>query len=357
MNRTARIFNAPTMSTSSLRPAHRALLAAALLPLVTHAQQAAPSLAASAVQQVESFQQRQAFGSPAFRTGTSRQQPAAPELYPGESADVGPQLILLETRVRPAERRTWWEAAADVQSFYTSNVFLTEKGNTDTGVLITTALAGIAPPAWEVPGGQLAVRAGYRHQRWMYGLDDTSNQLNNFDFDVSTAYLGARYVFREHWVASLGLDYNRLLSHEDDWREFYTELVPSWGLERSVPLGEKTALSLGYVGAAHFTRTDPNPTSHASDRLDSILSASLAHELLPRLIVQPFYRFQHTHYWESGARNDRFHTLGLTVAYALTDWASVRFFTSWELRDSGDPTVTDYEKFDTGGGVSMALRF
>lgn len=330
------------------------LVATAVLPLSASAQQFAPSRAASAVQQLESLQQRQRFAPPELR---AIPQETAPPLYPGESADVGPQYLLLDQQMRGSEKRTWWETAVDVQYLYTSNMFLTEKGNTDTGVLITTALAGIAPTPFEVPGGKLAVRAGYRHQRWNYGLDDTDNQLNNFDFDVGTVYLGARYSFRQHWTASLGLDYNRLLSHEEEWAEFYTELVPSWGLERIVPLGEKTAVSLGYAGAAHFTHTDPNPTSDVNDRFDSILSASLAHELLPRLVVQPFYRFQYTHYGEGTERNDRFHTVGLTVSYAVTDWASVRLFTSWEARDSGDPSVTDYEKFDTGGGVSMALRF
>ncbi len=307
----------------------------------------------SALRQSESIRQRQAF-APQFRTAAATGQ-TAPELYPGESADVGPQYLLLQQR--PAERRTWWEGAVDVQYFYTSNMFLTEKGNTDTGLLISTAYAAFAPPPIALWGGELSFRAGYRHQRYMYGLDDTSNQLNNFDFDVGTVFLSARYKFREDWSAFLGVEYNRLLAHEDGWHEFYTELLPVWGLERQIPINDHHAVSLAYVGGYHLTHADPNPTTNINDRVDSILSITWSWQIVPRVVLQPYYRFQQTHYWENSDRNDIFHTLGASIAWFLTDWASVRVFSNWELRDSNDEFVQDYEKFDTGGGLSLSVRF
>src|SRR5450432_2530753 len=45
----------------------------------------------------------------------------APELYPGENADVGPQRIL---RLKP--RKTYFEVIADSQCLYTGNVYLSE---------------------------------------------------------------------------------------------------------------------------------------------------------------------------------------------------------------------------------------
>ena len=305
-----------------------------------------------ALRQVQSARQRAA-SSPKFRTKPAQTQ-TAPELYPGESADVGPQYLLLESQA--AERRTWWEAAVDAQYFYTSNMFLTEKGNTDTGLLISTAYAAFAPPPVSVAGGELAMRVGYRHQRYNYGLDDTSNQLNNFDFDVGTVLANARWK-RGDWLATVGIEYNRLLSHEDGWHEFYTEILPGWSLERRIPFGEKHALSVAYVGAYHFTHTDPAPTTDINDRFDSVLAASWSWQFAERLVLQPYYRFQHTHYTENSDRNDVFHTVGATLAWAFTDWASVRIFSSWELRDSNDETVQDYEKFDTGGGLSFSVQF
>ncbi len=169
--------------------------------------------------------------------------------------------------------------------------------------------------------------------------------------------MSARWKFREHWLASVGVDYNRLLSHEDGWHEFYTELLPSWSLERQIPLGEKHALSIAYIGAAHFTHTDPAPSTNIQDRFDSILAVTWSWPLAPTLVLQPFYRFQHTHYWENSDRNDVFHTLGASLTWAFNDWASVRVFTSWEKRDSNDELIQDYQEFDTGGGLSIALRF
>lgn len=293
--------------------------------------------------------------TPGFRTGGSTTQ-TVPELYPGESADVGPQYLLLPQQVAPP-RRTWWEASVDVQYLYTSNMFLTEKGNTDTGLLITTAHAAFAPPPFPFAGGEMSARVGYRHQRYMYGLDDTSNQLNNFDFDVGTLFANARWRFAETWAAFLGVEYNRLLSHEDGWHEFYTELLPAWGIDKQIVLSPSHTVSVSYIGAYHLTYTDPAPTTNINNRIDSILALTWSWQLTPRVVFQPFYRFQHTHYWQNSDRNDVFHTVGAALAWFIHERASVRLFTSWELRDSNDELIQDYEKFDTGAGLSIAVRF
>jgi hypothetical protein len=153
------------------------------------------------------------------------------------------------------------------------------------------------------------------------------------------------------------VEYGRLLSLEDNLNEFYTELLPGWGIERQIPIGDKQLISLAYVGAYHWTHTDPDPTSHTNDRLDSIAALTWNIQLLPKLILQPYYRFQFTHYTENSNRNDFFHTLGLSAVWVLNEWASVRAFTSWESRNSTDPVIADYQKFDTGGGLSFILRF
>ena len=327
---------------------NRAILLLLLAAPLHAAHPLPPSAIESAQAQVRG---RQFFAprNPYAQAGT----PAAPDLYPGESADLGPQYLLLQQQ--PA--RTWFEAGIDAQYYYTSNVSLTEKGNADTGVVLTTIHAEFAPPAFALAGGELAVRAGYRHQRYNYGLDSTANQLNNLDFDVGTVYLGGRWTFRENWRASLGLDYNRYLSHESDWAEFYTELLPQWGLERTFTVGAKDSLSLSYFGGYHFTYSDPDPTTHSNDRLDTILALAYSHELRPGLVLQPFYRWQQSHYTENTDRNDVFHTVGVTVAYFFNEWAAVRFFSSFEVRDSTDSSIQDYHKWDTGGGVAFAVRF
>lgn len=280
---------------------------------------------------------------------------SAPELYPGELEDVGPQFLLTRPQ-GPAEHR-WFDGFVDWQFFYTNNALLTEKDHRDTGVMVITAQAALNFPAVNVLGGQLSAKAGYRQQWWLYSLDKSSSGLNNFDFSVGTLFVSARHSWEEKWVASLGLDYNRYLSRDDDSSEFYVELAPSWALERNFELDEKTLFTLGYYGSYHWTQTDPSPVAHINDRLDTGLGATLTRELLPGLIGQAYYRFQWSHYTENSDRNDAYHSLGLALVYNFNEWASVRGFVGYENRNSTDDTVADYNKLDGGVGVTFSARF
>ena len=323
-----------------------AILLSSAAPLLA---QAPPRAADAATTTVQSFRERPRVPQRYFAETTK----AAPELYPGESTDVGPQYLLIQEKMR----RSWVEGALDVQYYYTSNALLTERDKQDTGMLVTTAWAAFAPTPFALGDGQLAIRAGYRQQTFNYGLDSTSNQLNNFDFTVGSVFAGARWLWRENWIFGLGAEYNRYLSHENDWSEFYTELLLAWGVERVFSFSERTQLSLAYAGGYHFTHTDPIPTTNVNDRLDTILSLTLTQELLPRLLLQPFYRFQVARYTESGNRTDIYNTLGVSLSYLFTEWASVRLFASWEVRNSNDDSVQDFQNLNAGGGVSFVVRF
>jgi hypothetical protein len=305
----------------------------------------------AALRQVQSATQRQEFqGSLQQSSAGSNQN--APELYEGESADVGPQVLLAEK-----QRRNWFEAGADVQYYYTSNLFLTEKDKIDTGVLLSTAQFAIAPEAMALGGGEYSVRAGYRHQMYNYGLDKTSNQLNNFNFDVGTVFLNHRYKLPSEVSLYFGTEYNRYLSHEAGWREFYSELALTWGAEKSISFGENHQLSLSYIGINHVTHTDPNPTTNVNDRIDSILSVNWSWQFYPRFILQPYYRVQQVHYWRSQDRDDFINTMGLSLGWYPSDSLALRLFTSYEFRESDDENVDDYHKLDAGGGLSLNLRF
>jgi hypothetical protein len=97
--------------------------------------------------------------------------------------------------------------------------------------------------------------------------------------------------------------------------------------------------------------------SHINDRLDSSFGLTLTRELIPHLIGQAYYRFQWSHYTENSDRNDVYHSLGLALVYNFNDWASVRAFLGYENRNSTDDSVADYNKFDSGGGLTFTARF
>ena len=336
-----------------------------VLPLITAcaaalAQSPAPTSArAVAVDRAISTAQP---GSPGFRSkmrgslirDVETQQ--VPELFPGEIEDVGPQFLVARPEAaQPAHR--WFDGFIDTQFFHTSNALLSEKGNQDTGVMVITAQAAFNLPPMEVAGGILSPRVGYRHQWWLYSLDNTSNQLNNFDFALGSLFIGFRHSWDEKWVATASLDYNRYLSADNDWDEFYTELAPNWTLERNIPFGETAQLTIGYYGAYHFTYTDPQPTSNINDRLDSAIGFTYTQELMPKLFIQPYYRLQWSHYTENSDRNDMYNNLGVSLVYMFNEWASIRGFVNYENRNSTDDTVTDYHKWDSGGGVTFTAQF
>ncbi len=290
-----------------------------------------------------------------------KQGEAPPELFPGEATDVGPQSIL-----KLKQKRRHWEFSTDSQYLYTSNALLTESptARTETSLLVNTVQFALAPDPYELRGHSFAPRLGFRHQWFNYGLEDSGNPVRNFDFDAQTAFLDGRYSFAENWIAHAGIDYMRLLGHQPgaaDHNEFYKELTPRWGVERYFPLGERQLFRIGYQGEYHLTSVDPVPPllpPGRNNRIDQILLASYTHAFNAHLLAQPFYRFQYSGYTQSGAnRNDFLNTLGVAMAWNFNSHISVRVFTTYDYKESDNPLIPDYRKFDAGGGLSLLFRF
>ncbi|MDZ4815608.1 MAG: hypothetical protein SGI71_05025 [Verrucomicrobiota bacterium] len=283
----------------------------------------------------------------------------APELYPGESSDVGPQYIVKRKPVRK-----WFEVTGDSQYYYTSNMFLAEESVAtplqDTMMWVNTLQFAVAPrPGWEFQDGVLYPRIGYRHQWYVYGLGDKlETTLNNFDFEVDTAFGDVTYEFLETWQASLGVDFTRLYTDEADANEFYEEAVPRWGVSKFFQVDELSGVSLAYDGNYHVTRVDPLPREDVNDRMDHTFTLSYTRELIPSLYARPYYRFQVTEYTEAvTSRTDLLNTLGVMFAYNINEWSNVRTFFNYDMRDSDNPIVADYDKFDGGLGVTLNFKF
>src|SRR5690242_19568975 len=100
----------------------------AVLPLVAccataFAQQRAVERAVSATQGSSPGFRASAPGASVIRDVNAQQ---APELFPGEIEDVGPQFLVAREQQAAAERKLF-EAFFDTQLFYTSNALMTEK--------------------------------------------------------------------------------------------------------------------------------------------------------------------------------------------------------------------------------------
>jgi hypothetical protein len=312
-----------------------------------------------AMNQVENVQLQQNLNQSAqqkFDQGAS-----VPDLYPGEDQDVGPQSVL---RIKP--RQPLFEAMVDAQYFYTDNMFLNDQNKISTAVLVSTAEVALTPEPFDLAGGKVAPRIGYRHQWYDYGFDgktlpQTGQQLSDFDFNAQTGFADLQWS-QGNWTAQVGLDYTRLMS-TSDYDQFYQEWLPHWGVQRVFPLCVKSAFSLGYEGNYHFsdssTAQPPFNQSDFDDRTDQMLVASYVQMVGKKAVIQPYYRFKYTRFTQStmGGRNDCENTFGLALYWIVCPNCNVRAFVDYDIMNSDNSLAPEYHQFDAGGGLNVSLRF
>lgn len=331
---------------------------------------ATPSTTDIAVRQAESLKQQQAVKN----TPETPEEP--PETYPGENADLGPQMLLKAKKKRPP----LFEFSSDTMFTWTSNALSESSDPKKTGIVAETLSLALTPPPFDLGPGKLSLRTGYRHLFWMYDAAKAYEyrSLNGNNFQMSTLFLGGNYSFAENWNASLGLDFNRIMTAQglDSWRpdrltdpskwsEVYVEWNPNWGLSRNIPLGDQLNLTLSYSGGYHFTYTDPNletRQTNSGDKLDNNLSASLSYAVTDTVMLQPNVRLSHSLYTQPQSSNvhrqDRGIAPGLTIVWTPSPRVALRWSMSGDFRHSTDQEKSpNCSKFDASTGVSVTLKF
>lgn len=317
-----------------------------------------------------------------------------PETYPGENADLGPQ-VLLKPKAAP-QRKPLFEFSSDTTFTRTDNVLSAVKRQPSTTALESLSLT-FSPEPFEVFGKKLSLSTGYRHLFWFAdvannnGGNGTSPNASNFE--LSTVFFNASYAFAENWSASLGLDYNQLLTLTTDsgdgerpnylahvgsigdWKETITEWIPKWSLVRDIKLLEKLNLALGYNGSYHFSNGRPALGSEdyalgnsnyvrRYEKVDSVLTATLIYSPLKKIVILPGFSwanssFRHPQYGNDvGRRQDISTTSSVSVIWSPLSRLSVRFSWSREFRRSNDESSSPTtHKRDFGGGVTCSVKF
>ena len=312
--------------------------------------------APTATQQQQNFQQNMEQQQPliSLRPGTN-----APELYQGENADVGPQHVL---RLRP--KRTYFLVRADSQYLYTDNVLLTQHPTTPGTEFVNTIQAEFAPSPYKMGPGRVSPGIGYLSQWYNYGLGGNSQMaggvpLNNIDFNVQTIFASAKYQFPLNWTAFGEFDYNRFLN-QHNYDEFYHEFVPSLGVQRLYGVTDNSLLAVTLQGDYHKSWT-VNPPSDSQDREDGIFSVSFSYQFEQHFVVQPYYRFQYTHYqfntMHTSDRNDYLNSFGFSAYYYLTSNLSLRAFINDDIKESGDSLAQKYHDYNFGLDLAWGIRF
>lgn len=320
-----------------------------------------------AVRQVDSAQQRRELGQSAKALGDGE---TVPELYTGEASDVGPQSV-----VKFKSRKSYLELSADAQYFHTDNMFLSDGGKVGTDVLVSMVQAALAPGAYALGEGQFSPRLGYRHEWFNYALANSKEidvfdfntvglsqlrqaKLDEFDFNAQTVFTDSRWR-QGNWIIGAGFDYRRLLD-SDRYEQFYDEYVPRWEVRRIIPLRNADSIAIAYEGDYRFTDSDLPPRgedSDLSDRTDHSLVLNFSHVLCAQAVVQPYYRFQYTHFTSGQQRDDYLNTIGIALHCPLTRNISLRAFVSYDLMRTTGKITDDYNKLDAGGGLGLTIRF
>lgn len=287
------------------------------------------------------------------------QEATAPELFPGESDDLGPQQLLLK-KPRPK----LFELSAETQALYSSNAFLSEAGHRGVGVFVQNASLTFAPRPIEIGETKLAFRAGYRQQFWFY--EPTTKNLNALDFTFSGIFSSVRAILSDEWSVNLGLDYSRVLGFSDrsNWMsapENYVDWTPSLSVDYSKKLSDTVGFSASGMTSVHVTDSPSwrgRNSTRDNDRVDYSVVASLSWQAASKFVVQPNVRVQRVDYFE-GKRADWFMSAGVGFIVPLTEAFSVRASVSFEQRESNDLLfgTPDYRKTDASLGVSGFLRF
>ena len=299
----------------------------------------------------------------------------APEFYQGENTDVGPQRIL---RVNP--RKNYFSAVADSQYFYSDNVYLSDGAKLDSTIFVNTIQVAFAPDAYKLGKGLFSPAIGFRSQWFNYGLgmdhtdttqvgtNTVTTGIDRLDFNAQTVFVNGRYQLNT-WQFNAGFDFTRLLD-QDKYEEAYREYVPTMGIQKFFPVGDNLVFNAGLQTSYHLTETmplAPFQRSDVNDRFDGVVNISMTYQIVPRLVLQPFYRFQYTYYphfsdnvvpWKE--REDIIHSMGASATYYFTRNISARIFANYEIKNSdfsGTPSEFSYHKFDAGGGLALNIRF
>lgn len=296
---------------------------------------------------------------------------AAPEFYPGETSDVGPQSLL---EMQRQQRRHWLRAFADEQLFYSDNIFLAHDNPKSSDVLVSTVSAALAPDAFEVADGKLSPQVGYQHQWFNYGLlgnDELivvdfnksilgqTNRISAFNFNVSTIFADTTFAWHG-WDFTVGVDYRRFLD-SSAYNEFYREVVPRWAAHYTFQFAENKSIMVGYEGDYRFTETQnplPFNKSDYNDRTDHSFVLTGNWWLCSHAVVQPFYRLQYSSFSHiQNGRTDWLNTFGIGLALPFTKNVALRTFVSYEILDTDGFYAPSYKRLDLGGGLNLSVRF
>ena len=301
------------------------------------------------VQQFQNTQQAQQLQKPlaGFNTITN-----APEIYPGENADTGPQRILRRT-----PRPDYFDIFFDSQVFCSDNANFAEgPAIIGSAVFVNTGqirLHTAGHEAWA--GNRFAPSAGYVGQWYNYG---ENNQMTSLDFSAQTFFINNRYN-RGQPGSSPSVDkLHAPAGSQNGYNWTYQEYLPAFTVQRIFPVNDQFLFVIGNQVDYHFTSEPPGSWNllGINNRFDEAVSLTLSWQITRQLSVQPYYRFMFSNYryntLQTSDRNDYLNSFGFTLAYYVDRNLSIRTFLNYNIKTSDDPYTPAYHELNGGVGAS-----
>lgn len=285
---------------------------------------------------------------------------AVEEIYRGELDDTGPQYLLQPAAARAARFTLW----SRVDASWTDNTTFTETNPGQTTVSSFQLGGDVHCLDRAFAEGRLRLSAGAHGQVFRYGLAGGDDRVIDFlqvdrnNFDLLGAHTRATWQ-RGPWLAASSLQ-GTLLHNRSAHRTFYRELAWDAAVYRQWSLARQSILLLGVDLTRRWSVTDTYGLLPRSwnDRAEAGLTAAWQQPVRGKLSWRATARALATGYTHADrSRRDVTGSLGAELIYAWRERCELRVFVSHERRDSTEPGIADYARWEAGAGAGMRWEF
>lgn len=299
----------------------------------------------------------------AARAATPAERPSATaveEIYRGELDDTGPQYLLQPAAGRPTRFSVWSRADAS----WTDNATFTETNPGETTVSSFQLGGDVRCLERTIADGKLRLVAGAHGQIFRYGFASDDDrvidylQVDRNNFDLLGAHLRATWQ-RGPWLAASSLQ-GTLLHNRSAGRTFYHELAWDAALYRQWSVAGKATVLVGADLARRWSTTETYGLLPRSwnDRADAGLTAAWQQPIRGKLAWRATARAQTSEYLHADrSRRDVTGSLGAELIYTWRERCDFRVFVSHERRDSTEPAIADYARWEAGAGAGVRWEF
>jgi hypothetical protein len=251
-------------------------------------------------------------------------------------ADLGEQEILKRN-----DRYQPFTFSASVPFYWTSNVALVRSGEQDDFIIAPAVGVFYQPRITKTLYGLV----GVREQMFYY------NRFGSFNFGSFDAEAGLTYIVPQwhNLILRAEYDYNRL-TDDNSFDDFFQNHQLIANAELPFQLGRAQQLSIGAGVNISLDAAPEQPRRHDYDAFlgyTAQITRSFTFDAVGRLVIRQY---------QLTDRVDVNEILALSANYRVTNWLTASAISTFAANQSNH-NVFDYEVVNTGGAISLGIKF